>query len=158
MKPTLTLRVKTIIPSRYNDPKLEARIQKEAKKLNKQIEADYNKLLKWKKKLVFDKTAEIDGRGVTSSVTTENEIFGYLDQGTKKHLVRPTRTRALHWKAPPRSGRRGRPRRQTDAFSKGHWVSGIQARRYVDQIYKMWANKYVIAMTDVFNQALKAME
>ena len=44
----------------------------------------------------------------------------YQDQGTQAHMIRPVNTKALHWDG---------------HFSKGHMVSGIQGKHFVDQSF-----------------------
>ena len=41
----------------------------------------------------------------------------YQDQGTRAHMIYPNKARALHW---------------DNFFSKGHMVSGIQGKHFVD--------------------------
>ena len=45
----------------------------------------------------------------------------YQDQGTKAHMIRPVNRKALHWEG--------------GGFSKGHMVSGIQGKHFVDQSF-----------------------
>ena len=45
-----------------------------------------------------------------------NEVAGYLIEGTKRHFVKPRRKKALHW-----TGAGG-----DEHFSSGHWVRGIR--------------------------------
>ena len=42
----------------------------------------------------------------------------YQDQGTRAHMIRPVNAKALHWDG---------------HFSKGHMVSGIQGKHFVQQ-------------------------
>ncbi len=78
--------------------------------------------------LRVDRTAD----GVIAYVAG-NRILGWLEGGTKAHMVRPVRARALAW---PSTGRR-RPGIERGimmgdlvmAFSKGHMVSGIRPLR-----------------------------
>ena len=42
----------------------------------------------------------------------------YQDQGTRDHMIRPVNAKALHWDG---------------HFSKGHMVSGIQGKHFVQQ-------------------------
>ena len=45
----------------------------------------------------------------------------YQDQGTKAHMIRPVNAKALHWEG--------------GGFSKGHMVSGIKGKHFVDQSF-----------------------
>ena len=44
----------------------------------------------------------------------------YQDQGTKAHMIRPVNAKALHWDG---------------HFSKGHMVSGIKGKHFVEQSF-----------------------
>ncbi len=45
----------------------------------------------------------------------------YQDQGTRAHMIRPVNAKALHWEG--------------GGFSKGHMVSGIKGKHFVDQSF-----------------------
>ena len=45
----------------------------------------------------------------------------YQDQGTKAHMIRPVNKKALHWDG---------------HFSKGHMVSGIKGKHFVDKSFE----------------------
>ena len=51
----------------------------------------------------------------------------YQDQGTRDHWIEPVNTKALHWT--------GRGFGRGGAFSKGHMVSGIQGKHFVEQSF-----------------------
>ena len=44
----------------------------------------------------------------------------YQDQGTKPHMIKPVNAKALHWDG---------------KFSKGHMVSGIKGKHFVDKSF-----------------------
>ena len=46
----------------------------------------------------------------------------YQDQGTKAHMIRPVNRKALHWEG--------------GGFSKGHMVSGIKGKHFVDRSFE----------------------
>lgn len=45
----------------------------------------------------------------------------YQDQGTRPHMIRPVNAKALHWEG--------------GGFSKGHMVSGIKGKHFVEQSF-----------------------
>ena len=49
------------------------------------------------------------------------EYAVYQDQGTRAHMIRPVNAKALHWEG--------------GGFSKGHMVSGIKGKHFVDQSF-----------------------
>ena len=48
------------------------------------------------------------------------EYAVYQDQGTRDHMIRPVNKKALHWDG---------------FFSKGHMVSGIKGKHFVEQSF-----------------------
>ena len=48
------------------------------------------------------------------------EYVVYQDQGTRDHMIRPVNKKALHWDG---------------YFSKGHMVSGIRGKHFVEQSF-----------------------
>lgn len=50
------------------------------------------------------------------------EYAVYVDQGTKAHMIKPVNRKALHW-----GGK---------YFSKGHMVSGIKGKHFVDKSFE----------------------
>lgn len=61
----------------------------------KVVQKDFEDEVKgWKHKPAFSITGSGDDK---RSVTTDDEIFLYQDLGTKPHIIRPTRKRALSW-------------------------------------------------------------
>lgn len=50
------------------------------------------------------------------------EYAVYQDQGTKAHMIKPVKAKALHW-----GGK---------YFSKGHMVSGIKGKHFVDKSFE----------------------
>ena len=48
------------------------------------------------------------------------EYAVYQDQGTRDHMIRPVNKKALHWDG---------------YFSKGHMVSGIKGKHFVEQSF-----------------------
>jgi hypothetical protein len=69
----------------------------------------------------------VRGNSVGFTVTALSYFF-YLDQGTKEHMVRPRKKKALHW-----------VESDQDYFSKGHMVSGIKGMHLLSK-----AKDYVI--------------
>jgi hypothetical protein len=77
------------------------------------------------------------GNSISRDIYTKDEVYGYLDDGTRGHMVRPRRARRLRfqpnyttktqrWWLGSRIGGSYGP----FAYSRGHYVRGIQAREY----------------------------
>ena len=54
-----------------------------------------------------------------ATIKSPAEYAIYQDQGTRAHMIKPINAKALHWDG--------------GGFSKGHMVSGIQGKHFVQQ-------------------------
>src|SRR4030042_5594777 len=63
--------------------------------------------------------------------------YTYMDEGTKRHMVRPKHKLALHWGT-------GKGKNGKGFFSKGHMVKGIHARRWTTYVKKRWDKKLAV--------------
>lgn len=64
------------------------------------IYADYLEGVKgWKTKVVFSKSLEVNTYGIRIVVDTDNEIYGFVHEGTSPHLIRPKRAKRLRFKS-----------------------------------------------------------
>lgn len=53
----------------------------------------------WKRQVRFVRTrAARKGRGIEGQVTTDDEIYGYVTGGTRRHVIRPRRGRFLRFR------------------------------------------------------------
>lgn len=58
----------------------------------KDIRADLERsTATWQHDVKFDVTTQIQGRNIQTTVGTDDEIFGYVDQGTRPHAIAPKR-------------------------------------------------------------------
>jgi hypothetical protein len=56
------------------------------------IQADLERsVATWEHDVDFDVSIQRQGKTVTTSIGTDDEIFGYVDQGTKPHIITPKR-------------------------------------------------------------------
>lgn len=77
------------------------------------------------------------------------KIWGYLNDGTERHWVGPRNGSALRFQPgyrsktrPGRIGSGGGGAFGPFAFSKGHWVSGIEPRDFTGQIAEKWKPEF----------------
>lgn len=60
------------------------------------IAADYNSTIStWDHRPGFDKRLSMTNTRARTSVTTNDPIYGYVHDGTRPHIIRPRRARAL---------------------------------------------------------------
>lgn len=87
---------------------------------------------RWNHKVEWKSRYASNGQRELIMIWTNDKVFGYLEHGTKRHFVAPKNKKALHW-----------PKGVTPGFfSKGHWVSGIKARRYLKKIRADFEREY----------------
>lgn len=97
----------------------------------------------WNKKPTFDVTITRTGDDYSVTAGTDNEIYGYVDGGTKAHAIRPKRSKYLRfssgYKAKTRVGIIGSNDGGSsgdDVFSKGVWHPGFPGRKFTETIQK----------------------
>lgn len=97
----------------------------------------------WKNKPTFDVTITEQGGNYGVTAGTDDEVYGYVNDGTKPHMIRPRRARYLRFS----SGYRSKTRPQIigsqnggsfgdDIFSRGVNHPGTKARNFVVIIQK----------------------
>ena len=129
-------------------------IKEASQKIAKGIEKDFAKTYRtWKHKPKFKTTIEGPGtKGVSITVATEDEIYAYVDQGTKKHAIFPRHKKALAWpkgrfvaKTTPNliSSKAGvRPSGKKKIVRKGVMHPGTQARNFSKLIAAKWKPEF----------------
>lgn len=127
---------RAIIPTKL-DPKLfDAAFQQAARDMENDVKDQFEEVTKnWKKRPVWRGYVRVQGTNIYISVGTQDEIFKYVDEGTKAHFIKPVRAKVLHW-VDPSSGE--------DRYSMGHNVKGITPRKISENIQKIWENRLMI--------------
>jgi len=122
----------------------------------------------WDHKPEFEKLFQLSGGTVAIIVGTDDEIYGYVSNGTKRHWVGPKGkgrggADALKFmsiytpKTSPGSMSAGPGGGSGEFwFSKGHYVSGIKARRFDEHIQKLWVKKFKTRIEKAMSRARKA--
>lgn len=96
----------------------------------------------------------------TREVYTEDQIYEWVNDGTEPHWVEPVRAKALMFnlrsipKTRPGSLQAG-PGYPGDelAFSKGHYVSGIDPRNFEEKIAEKWDEKIADLLQEALDRA-----
>jgi len=84
----MAILVKTIKPQRFNDRAFRARIQSTARKVAGEMEKDFKATTAtWKHKVKFEKLVDVAASPVQILVGTDDEIYGYVNNGTKPHPI-----------------------------------------------------------------------
>lgn len=95
---------------------------------------------------------------VTGEVSTTAKVYRYVSEGTKRHFVAPKNGRALAFRSkytaktsPGRIPARSGGGSGGTVFSRGHWVKGINARKFDEQIKDDTEDRF----NQYMNQALE---
>lgn len=97
----------------------------------------------WKQKPTFDVTITEQGGSYAVTAGTDDEIYGYVNDGTRPHAIRPRRARYLRfssgYKAKTRVGIIGSFQGGafgSDVFSSGVFHPGFPGRKFTEKIQK----------------------
>lgn len=86
-----------VLPNKYRTlaPQFREAIAQELEREGDTIVREYGYTVKtWKRKPHFEKQIFPDGQMIAG---TDDEIFGYVDEGTRPHIIRPRRAKALRF-------------------------------------------------------------
>ena len=159
--------IKAIKPARFDDKAMTERLRYHAKKMSPEIRKDFEETTKtWKHKPKFVETVT-GGKGLGGfaiEVTTTDEIYGYVDQGTKPHIIRPKKpggmlafASAFSPKTKPRvlgstAGHVG----PVDTFRQEVQHPGTEAREFTKEIEKKWQPRFRQKMEAAMKDVAKA--
>ena len=157
------IQIKAILPKKFNSAVFEKELSVEAEKISKDQQKDFELTTKtWSKPVKFERTVSSEPTRIVIFVGTDNKIYAYISKGTKRHYVAPVRAKALRfpkvYKAKSMPGvlaSGGGGSSGGFAFSKGHFVSGIKARKYDKLMKKIWEKKVQTRMQAALSRAAK---
>jgi hypothetical protein len=164
----LVFQMKQIRPQKLNNAAMRKQLTAAMKEAATEIHQDFRATTKtWKKKPKFVKEMDLSGPGPVVIVGTDNEVYTYVDEGTRPHPIYPRRAKALKF----RWGGKGsyRPKTQVrviDSFSGGAtgkmvsfksvWHPGTKARKFADEIEKRRRPWYKRRMEQAMRDAAKS--
>jgi len=160
----MVLVVKPIQPKKFNDKVFFDEFEKVAKKTAKDIEKDFKKTVAtWDTKVKFETIIAVGPKSVDILVATDNEVYGYVDRGTKEHLIQPKKPDGvLAFKSryrpktiPNMIGSRSGGSSGDTVFAK--WVihPGTKARNFSKVISKKWKPIYKRRIEQAISRANK---
>ncbi len=95
--------VKQIKPKKLNVDAFRLATLNALRAEGRDVKKEYEKTTKtWKKKPEFEVLIGLTrgpGGGASVLVGTDNEIYGYVDEGTRPHIIRPVRASRLRFKS-----------------------------------------------------------
>jgi len=160
--------VKEIKPERFKDKAFRDAIMKQADRYGDELLRDFEKTTEtWEHDVKFEKLVDYRPRGPEVFVGTDDEIYGYVNDGTRPHPIFPVRARALRFqwggkgsyrpKTAPRviGSKAGGP---TGPIVHRPYVQhpGTEARHFDEEIEKQHGPKFRRAMERAMSDARKA--
>lgn len=155
--------IKIIKPSRLRVDAMRLQLLNDMRKVGTQIKNDFEKVTAtWKTQVKFEQQISLAG-GPQVEIFTTNKIFGYVDQGTRPHVIKPKRAKALRfqsgYKAKTTPGvigsSAGGPFGPV-VFSKGVDHPGNKPGNFSKEIQKIWTPKFKRAMEASMSKVAKA--
>lgn len=154
---------KEIRPSRLREDTMRLTLLNEMRKVGTGIKASFNETTKtWNRKPVFEEQISLAG-GPQVEIYTTDEIYGYVDQGTRPHVIRPVKAKALRFQSgykaktiPGVIGSQNGGSFGDTVFSKGVQHPGNAPRNFSKEIEKIWTPRFKRAMEAAMSQVAKA--
>ena len=154
---------KPIKPKRFQAQVFRAIIKAAMKQTGVDIKKDFEQTTAtWKHKPKFEILLGIE-RGAEVMVSTDDEIYRWVNDGTEEHIILPVNAQALRFREGfiPKT----RPGSLISAegasfgrvlFRAGVIHPGTEARDFEKQIYKKWQPRFKRRMEQAMKQAAKA--
>ena len=166
----MAILIKEIKPSRLKVDAMRLELLNEMRKVATQVKKDYEKTTKtWKHKPKFDVNISLKPPGPVLIVETDDEIYRYVDKGTKPHLIfagiytgksdKKVLAFGSKFGAKTKPGVIG----SSAGSSGGKTVlrpyvqhPGTKPRKFEEAITKIWTPKYKRQMEKAMGKAAKA--
>lgn len=134
---------KTIIPKLLPKAVFDDAFEKAAREMEHDVKGAFEDRVRfWKNTPTFRGYVRISPELIYISVGTSDRIFGYVDQGTEPHIIKPVNAKVLHW-VDANTGE--------DVFAREVNHPGFEGREYSQEIQAIWAGGL---MADYFDRAL----
>ena len=160
--------IKEIKPSAFKNKAFRDAIMRGAEAYAKELLADFEKTTEtWKTEVEFEKVVDYRPKGPEVFVGTDNEIYGYVNDGTDPHPIFPVRAKALRFqwggkgsytpKTAPRviGSQAGGPSGPI-VFRGAVWKHpGTKGRHFDEEIEKKHQPKFKRAMEKAMSDARK---
>ena len=160
----MAILAKPITPRKFRDDVFRKEIFIIAKKTARDIKKDFEKTTKtWKTKVKFEMIVAVGPRSIDVLVATDNEIYGYVDRGTKEHIIQPKKPGGvLAFKSqykpktiPNLIGSKAGGASGNTVFASWVLHPGTKARNFEEAILKKWTPIYKRRIEQAISRANK---
>jgi len=156
--------VRAITPkTKFKSSIFRDEVRAAAEQIRRDVLLDYVKTVEtWRHQPKFKSEVKLGGGEVQTSVTTDDEIYGYVEKGTRKHIIRPRKKgKKLYFKAggfKPKThvgviqSVPGSPGKKS-VFANEVVHPGTKARNFTRVIAKKWQPRYTRAIEKALERA-----
>ena len=166
----MAILVKEIKPSKLKVDAMRLELLNEMRKVGTAVKKDYEKTTKtWKHKPKFEVDVSLKQPGPMLMVWTDDEIYGYVDKGTKPHLIfagiytGKSNKKALKFPSKFKPKTKAGVIGSTAGSSGGDKIvrayvqhPGTKPRGFEEAIEKLWKTKYKRRMEGAMRKAARA--
>jgi len=146
---------KAIIPKKLTIRQIRSELEKELDKQAGLLQKEFEKTTAtWDHQVTFNQRTNLASGAVTAEVWTDDEIYGYVNDGTRPHEIRPRNAKVLVFQSgysaktsPGKVASRGGGASGPLVFSKGVNHPGTKARNFDDAIQKKRKLPFWFGMT-----------
>lgn len=161
----MAIRFKAILPTYYDEAAFVAAAERVLDKTGKDFLEGFDQSVDgWEHEVRFGVQSEINGRQARVIVGTDDEIYGYVNHGTKPHDIKPKRKGRLSFRTGYRAKTRRGSLRSGAGGASGPWVStkktikhpGTEPRNFDEEVVRRTKPKFERYCSEEFeNAALK---
>jgi hypothetical protein len=161
----MALVLKEIKASKLNEAAMWYELQAAIEKVADDIQDDFEKTTEtWEHPVKFEKITDVSGN-LSALVGTDDEIYGYVDKGTRAHRIYPKRPGgrlAFAWAGPGSYSAKTTPNviGSQGGGASGDMVAfpyvnhpGTKARNFDKIIMKKWQPRFTRRMQDAMKRA-----
>ena len=157
--------LRAIIPRSplYHTANMGREIKAALDDLGKQIKKTFEgTTATWETDVKFDVDVTMNNSKAEIVVSTDNEIYGYVNEGTKPHIIRPKRARRLAFRTGYRPKTRPKSITSGPGGASGPWVTagvvhhpGTKAREFTKYVIVRYQDIIPRVIQDAINRAAK---
>lgn len=155
---------KAIKPTRLKEDAMRLALLNGMRRVATKIKADYEKTVAtWEEKPRFESAVSLAKGAATLLVDTNSEIYRYVNDGTRPHVIVPKRARALRFQGtytaktiPGTIEARSGGSSGSDVFARGVLHPGTKPRHFDKLIAAKWQRAFKAEMEKVMREVRDA--
>lgn len=157
----IVAKLKAIKPKALKDQAMRLELLNSLRSVAKDVRKDFEATTQtWEHKPKFEMAVSLKGKGPQFLVGTDDEIYGYVNRGTRPHRIVPKKAKALRFQTgytaktvPGVIGSKSGGASGDVVFSQGVMHPGTKARNFDKQIGKKWEKSFRSRMHDAMKRA-----